>query len=124
MGSEMCIRDSIDGVIARFFTPEFVANNSIELKRVRNVALSHAAHGYAGCCAAIRDMELYPRLANIQAAALVVVGDFDQSTPLARGQALVDRIQGARLASVPSAHIPTTEIPDSYVKAVLPFLKA
>ena len=114
----------IDGVIGRFFTPDFVAKNTIELKRVRNTALAHAAHGYAGCCAAIRDMDLYPRLANIQVPALVVVGDFDLSTPLARGQALVDRIKDAKLVTVPSAHIPPTEIPEQYLKAVLPFLKS
>ena len=114
----------IDGVIGRFFTPDFVAKNTIELKRVRNTALAHAAHGYAGCCAAIRDMDLYPRLANIQVPALVVVGDYDLSTPLTRGQALVDRIKGAKLAMVPSAHIPPTEIPEQYLKTVLPFLKS
>ena len=113
----------IDGVIGRFFTPDFVAKNNIELKRVRNTSLSLAAHGYAGCCAAIRDMDLYPRLANIQVPALVVVGDSDLSTPLARGQALVDRIKGAKLVTVPSAHIPPTEIPEQYLKTVLPFLK-
>ena len=114
----------IDGVIGRFFTPDFVAKNTLELKRVRNTALAHAAHGYAGCCAAIRDMDLYPRLANIGVPALVVVGDFDLSTPLARGQALVDRIKNAKLVTVPSAHVPPTEIPEQYLKAVLPFLKA
>jgi 3-oxoadipate enol-lactonase len=114
----------IDGVIGRFFTPDFVAKNTIELKRVRNTALAHAAHGYAGCCAAIRDMDLYPRLANIQVPALVVVGDYDLSTPLARGQALVDRIKGAKLVMVPSAHIPPTEIPEKYLQTVLPFLKS
>ena len=114
----------IDGVIGRFFTPDFVAKNTIELKRVRNTALSHAPHGYAGCCAAIRDMDLYPRLANIQVPTLVVVGDFDLSTPLARGQALVERIKDAKLVTVPSAHIPPTEIPDQYLNTVLPFLKS
>ena len=114
----------IDGVIGRFFTPDFVAKNTIELKRVRNTALSHAAHGYAGCCTAIRDMDLYPRLANIQVPTLVVVGDFDLSTPMARVQALVERIKGAKLVTVPAAHIPPTEIPEQYLSTVLPFLKS
>ena len=86
--------------------------------------LSLAAHGYSGCCAAIRDLDLYPRLANIQAPTLVVVGESDLSTPLVRGQALVERIQGAKLTLVPSAHIAPTEIPEKYLDAVLPFLKS
>jgi 3-oxoadipate enol-lactonase len=114
----------VDGVIGRFFTPDFVAENSIALRRVRNTVLSHAGHGYAGCCAAIRDMDLYPRLSLIQVPALVVVGDFDMSTPLARGQKLVEHIKGAKLVTVPAAHIPTTEIPEKYLQAVVPFLKS
>lgn len=114
----------VDAVIGRFFTPDFVAKNTMGLKRVRNTVLSHAGHGYSGCCAAIRDMDLYPRLSQIQVPTLVVVGDFDLSTPLARGQKLVQHIQGAKLVTLPCAHIPTTEIPEQYLKAVVPFLKS
>lgn len=114
----------IEGVIGRFFTPDFVSKNSVNLKRIRNIALSQAPQGYAACCAAIRDMDLYPRLERIQAATLVVVGDSDLSTPKARGQALVDRIKGAQMISVPSAHIAPPEIPVEYLAAVTPFLKS
>ena len=112
----------IDGILGRFFTSEFVAKNSIDLQRVRNTVLTGAPQGYIGCCAAIRDMELYPRLSQIQVPTLVIVGDFDQSTPLARGQALVERIKGAKLATLPCAHIPPTEIPKQYLQTLLPFL--
>ena len=114
----------IDAVIGRFFTPDFVTKNSMGLKRVRNTVLLTASHGYSGCCAAIRDMDLYPRLSLINTHVLVVVGDFDLSTPLARGQKLVEHIKGAKLVTVPCAHIPTTEIPELYLEAVVPFLKS
>lgn len=113
----------IDGILGRFFTSEFVAKNSIGLQRVRNTVLTGAPQGYIGCCAAIRDMELYPRLTQIQVPTLVIVGDFDQSTPLSRGQALVERIKGAKLATLPCAHIPPTEIPEQYLQTLLPFLQ-
>ena len=112
----------IDGVIGRFFTPDFVAQNSIHLKRIRNIALSQAPGGYAACCGAIRDMDLYPRLERIQVPTLVVVGEFDLSTPQARGQALVDRIKDSRMVKVKSAHIAPPEIPAEYLGAVLPFI--
>jgi pimeloyl-ACP methyl ester carboxylesterase len=112
----------VDGILGRFFTPDFVTKNSIGLQRVRNAVLTGAPQGYIGCCSAIRDMELYPRLSQIQVPTLVIVGDFDQSTPLARGQALVERIKGSKLVTLPCAHIPPTEIPEQYVQTVLPFL--
>ena len=112
----------IDGVIGRFFTPAFIAQDNINLKRIRNIALSQAPQGYAACCAAIRDMDLYPRLERIQVPTLVVMGDADISTPKARGQALVDRIQQAQMVTVHSAHIAPPEIPSEYLTAVLPFI--
>lgn len=112
----------IDGVIGRFFTPDFVKQNSVRLKRIRNITLSQASNGYAACCGAIRDMNLYPRVERIQVPTLVVVGDFDLSTPQTRGQALVDRIKDARMINVQSAHIAPPEIPTEYLAAVLPFI--
>ena len=112
----------IDGVMGRFFTPAFVAQNNVHLKRVRNIALSQSPQGYAACCGAIRDMDLYPRLERIQVPTLVVVGDADLSTPKVRGQALVDRINGAKMVMVSSAHIAPPEIPHEYLAAVLPFI--
>lgn len=112
----------IDGVIGRFFTTNFVAQNSIRLKRIRNIALSQSASGYAACCGAIRDMDLYPRLERIQVPTLIVVGDADLSTPLPRGQALQEKIKGAQLVTIPSAHIAPPEIPEKYLAAVLPFI--
>jgi 3-oxoadipate enol-lactonase len=112
----------IDGVITRFFTPDFVAQNTVNLKRIRNIALSQAPSGYAACCGAIRDMNLYPRLERIQVPTLVVVGELDLSTPEARGQGLIERIKGARMVKVRSAHIAPPEIPNEYLAAVLPFI--
>jgi pimeloyl-ACP methyl ester carboxylesterase len=99
-----------------------VTQNTVNLKRIRNIALSQAPSGYAACCGAIRDMDLYPRLERIQVPTLVVVGEMDLSTPEARGQALVHRIKGARMIKVPSAHIAPPEIPNEYLAAVLPFI--
>jgi pimeloyl-ACP methyl ester carboxylesterase len=67
-------------------------------------------------------MNLYPRLERIQVPTLVVVGELDLSTPEARGQALVERINGAQMIKVKSAHIAPPEIPNEYLAAVLPFI--
>ena len=80
----------IDGVIGRFFTPDFVTQNTVNLKRIRNIALSQAPSGYAACCGAIRDMDLYPRL------------DSSPDTRCCWGDGLVD-IRGP-WASLSSSH--------------------
>ena len=47
-----------DGVVERWFTEAFRAEPSIVVERVRQMILETPAHGYAACCAAIRDMDL------------------------------------------------------------------
>ena len=113
-----------DAVIGRFYTPAFVQADSIGVRRMRHGVLSQSPEGYIGCCAAIRDMTLLPKLAAISAPALIVTGSQDQSTQPARGEELRANIAGSSIVSVPSAHIPVTEIPERYLAAVLPFLKS
>lgn len=113
-----------DAIIGRFYTPAFVTANGTSLRRMRNCVLSQSPQGYMGCCAAIRDMALEPALSRITAAALIVVGEFDQSTPPARGEELRAKISGSQLITLPSAHVPVTEMPRPYLDAVMPFLTA
>lgn len=114
----------VDAVLGRFYTPEFLAANSMALKRMRNTVLSQSPDGYIGCCAAIRDMNIKPQLDKIQVPALIVAGELDQSTPPSRANDLAGWIKGSRVTSLPSAHIPVTEMPQDYYRAVVQdFLK-
>jgi 3-oxoadipate enol-lactonase len=61
------------------------------------------AHGYAGCCAAIRDMDLRELIRGIRVPTLVIVGDQDPATPPKMAEEIQSRIPGARLEVVPDA---------------------
>lgn len=111
-----------DAALGRFFTPEFVANNSVACQRARNTLLGISPQGYAGCCAAIRDMNLAPALARIQVPTLVITGSRDQSTPVAFGQAIAEGIADSRLVTLESAHLPCVETPIAYTDALVAFL--
>src|SRR5690606_2375422 len=50
----------VQATMARFFTPDFVDVDSPACQRIRNTFLGIDPIGYAGCCAAIRDMDLVP----------------------------------------------------------------
>ena len=114
----------VEAVLGRFYTPEFLAKNTMPLKRMRTTVLSQSPDGYIGCCAAIRDMKIKHLLGKIQAQTLIVAGDFDQSTPPSRASDLGGWIKGSQVISLPSAHIPVTEMPKAYHQAVVQgFLK-
>lgn len=92
-----------DGVIERWFTEPFRREPSIAVDRIRQMILDTPAHGYAGCCAAIRDMDLRELIRGIRVPTLVIVGDKDPATPPKMAEEIQSRIPGARLEVVPDA---------------------
>lgn len=90
---------------------------------VRRQLLAMEAQGYAGCGAAIRDMDLAGRIAGIACPTLVITGTRDTSTPLAgHGDYLLAHIPGARHSSLAAAHLAPLEAPEALAEALLSFL--
>lgn len=91
---------------------------------VRRQLLAMEAEGYAGCGAAIRDMDLARRIAGIACPALVITGTRDTSTPLAgHGEHLLAHIPGAEHRSLEAAHLAPLEAPEALAGALLSFLQ-
>jgi 3-oxoadipate enol-lactonase len=79
--------------------------------------------GYAGCCTAIRDMDLRDRLAAIRAPTLVVTGGDDPATPLEMNQAVADGIDNAHLVVLPGArHLANVDHPEDYTRTIMEHL--
>jgi 3-oxoadipate enol-lactonase len=88
------------------------------VRRYRELLASTPADGYARCCEAIRDMDLRPALARIQAPTTVVLGRHD---PVVTDEARRDlaAIRGARVVELDAAHLASVERPDEFASAVL-----
>lgn len=109
--------------LGRFFTSEQVATNPPAVERIRRVFLATNPHGYAGCCAAIRDMDQRPSLHSIRARTLIVAGDRDMSTPWeGHGEILAQSIAGAVVERFPTAHLSNLGAPRSFNAALFRFL--
>lgn len=88
-------------VMQRFFSARTLASANPMVDSIRTVLLATNPVGYAGCCAAIRDMDHCPLLGSIKIPVLVIAGDEDISTPWAgHGDLLVNGIGGARARCV------------------------
>ena len=112
-----------DTVMSRFFTAESLATNSSAVANIRRVLLGTSSAGYAGCCAAVRDMDQSSLLVKIRARTLIVVGERDVSTPWSgHGEVLAAGIAGARVARFDTAHLSNLEKPRSFNAAMLDFL--
>lgn len=108
--------------IGRSFTPETLARNPPFVDSIRRVLLGTNAVGYAGCCAAISNMNLIPDLAAIRIPTTIIVGDRDISTPWeGQGDVLAREIPHAAVVRLPAAHLSNLERPQSFNAALLHF---
>jgi 3-oxoadipate enol-lactonase len=115
----------VDGVIERWFTPAFRSENPATVEKMATTLRETDPKGYAGCCAAIRDMDLRDRLPSIKAPTLVVSGAEDPATPPEHGRLIRDAIPGARFEVVPgAAHIANVERPEEITQLILTHLEA
>jgi len=108
-----------DAAMGRFFSP----GNSPAADAVRRVLLSTNPTGYAGCCAAIRDMNLTPLLARIDVPTLIIWGDRDVATPWqGHSEVLATEIRNAHAERLGAAHLSNLEKPRSFTAALRRFL--
>jgi len=109
----------VDGTIERWFTPAYRESLSIKLEQISASLLNTSPVGYAGCCAAIRDMDLRAVLDKIAAPTLVIAGTADPATPLWHSELLARSIANARLVMLPAAHLSNLECAAEFGKHVL-----
>lgn len=93
----------VDAVITRWFTPRFAQAQPGQVEPVRRRFLEMDPRGYAACCEVIRDMDLRPRLASIQAPTLIVAGADDPATPVSMMEDIRQGIADAELLVLPRA---------------------
>jgi 3-oxoadipate enol-lactonase/4-carboxymuconolactone decarboxylase len=112
-----------DMAMGRFFSERFRATSPEVVETTRTALLAQSAAGYAGCCAAIRDMRLLEALPMIALPTLVIGGTMDVSTPFeSHGAAIAAAIPGAVSAQLPVAHLPSLEDPAGMAAAIRRFL--
>jgi 3-oxoadipate enol-lactonase/4-carboxymuconolactone decarboxylase len=113
----------VDASMTRFFGPELAAAAPPAMASARRTFLATAPAGYAGCCAALRDMDQRADLAAIRVPTLVVGGDGDDSMPWdAHGARLASAIPDARVVRLPGAHISNLVRPRAFTDALLTHL--
>lgn len=108
-------------VLQRWFRPSFLGDAADAVAPVRAMLLATPPAGYAGCCAAIRDMDQRPVLPLITAPTLVIAGTGDSATPMEHAEQLARDIPRARLVALEAAHLSNVEQPVAFTKAVLDF---
>ncbi|MFA4969607.1 MAG: 3-oxoadipate enol-lactonase [Sulfuritalea sp.] len=114
----------VEATLGRWFTPEFRAARPDTMQRIGKLIANTPAAGYAGCVAAIRQLDITARIGAIRTPTLVIVGAQDPGTPPAMSEVIASSIPGARLEIIPSAsHLSCIEQPEIFQRLVTDFLK-
>lgn len=112
-----------DTVMGRFFSPRLLAENPPAVAESRRTLLTTDPVGYAGCCAAIRDMDQTAELGTIRCPVLVISGDLDVPMPwTGHGEVIARGISGATVVHLDAAHLSNIERPRSFTAALYRFL--
>lgn len=113
----------VDTAMRRFFTPALVEQNPPRVASARETFRTTSAVGYAGCCAAIRDLDHTAMLGQIRTPTLVISGDADESMTFeGHGAVLARQIPGASLVRLAAAHVSSLELPRTFTRTVLEWL--
>jgi 3-oxoadipate enol-lactonase/4-carboxymuconolactone decarboxylase len=110
-------------VMERYFSPRVLVSSNPQVATSRTALLAANPVGYAGCCAAIRDMDQRPLLGRIAVPTLVIGGSLDAATPWqGHGDLLTAAIPGARSVVLEAAHLSNVELPSAFTNALFDFL--
>jgi 3-oxoadipate enol-lactonase/4-carboxymuconolactone decarboxylase len=85
----------MESVVARWFTPDFFSREPEKVEKASRMLRETNPEGYAGCCAAIREMDLRERLGGIRAPTLVLSAAEDPATSPEHGE-LIRGLRGGR----------------------------
>ena len=101
-----------DLAMERFLSPGFARAHRVISEGLRRGLIDMDDAGYAGCGAAIRDMNPIDRLPTLDLPTLVVAGNRDIATPYAgHGQRIAAAIPGAGVVHLDTAHLAPVEAP-------------
>lgn len=114
----------VEPVIERWFTPHFRKQSPADVARISTMLQATDPLGYAGCCAAIRDMDMRAILELVRCPTLVIGGSHDPATPPEHAELLGRAIPAATLANLDAAHLSNIEQATAFNALLTEFLGA
>ncbi len=124
LAQDQGMRPLVEPTLARWFTDPYRLAHPDVMKRFGDQIAATPVAGYAGCCAAIAEIDLTGRLNEIVCPALVVVGDQDLGTTPEQARTIQRHLPGSELVVLESAaHISNVEQAGAFNRVMLDFLQ-
>ena len=112
-----------ESTLERWFTPDYLQQNSPGINRIRQQILATPLAGYVGCSEAIRRLNYLEQLDAVETKTLIMVGADDPGTPVAASEAMHARIKDSKLVIIPqAAHLSNIEQAETFNTHLMAFL--
>ena len=114
----------VQPTMERWFTENFRNKGTAEGQAIADMISTTSVNGYAGCAAAIQNLDYLDSLGRISGIpVLFIAGAQDAGTPPAGMEAMHANMPGSEYVLLdPAAHISNVERPDAFNKALTDFL--
>ena len=110
-------------VVERYLHADFRATEPAATQAIRSRILRNNPAGYAASCTAVAGVAWQDRLSQVKCPTLVISGARDAGAPPSMGQAIADRIPGARMEIIENAsHLSVLETPAEFDGLLKTFL--
>jgi 3-oxoadipate enol-lactonase len=117
-GMSPIARASLD----RWITAGYQHEHPEESEAIGSMIESTPAEGYIGCCCALRDADLRPAIAAIDAPCLVITGIHDPATPPEDGRFLHGAVKQSHYVELDAAHLSAWERSQEFQQSMMQFL--
>ena len=115
----------VQPTLSRWFTEPFAKAHPDLRQQVGDMIAHTPVEGYAGCCAAISDIDTLAGLQQLKHPGLVLVGDQDMATPVAMSAQIHEHWPGSQLQHITdAAHLANMQQPEAFTQALLNFLRS
>jgi len=111
-----------EGTSQRVFTPAFRAARPDAVEMIRAQVAAAPVNAWAGCAAALRDLDLRSQIAGIGHRLLLIGATHDLTTPWSVTQEMHRQNPHAGLVELDAAHLSNIEQAEAFNRAVLAFL--
>jgi 3-oxoadipate enol-lactonase len=97
--------DTAEMFLHNWFPPALLEADGSMVAKIRAMLLATNPQGFAGCSAAIRDMDMRTTIALIACPTLVIAGQYDAVTLPSHSELIAATFPGAKLVVLPVVHL-------------------
>ena len=112
----------VQPTLQRWFTDDFSSKNPTLMAEIGQMIAATTVDGYAGCCAAIAQLNTLDQLRALRLPCLILVGEQDMGTPPAMSELIQQHWPSSQLKVLSNAaHIANIEQAQAFTDAVMDF---